>query len=276
MPKKSLIVISLALLTSIPTFAQEADGLTVTLGDIQFEVPGSFEERPDLAVASQLWAPGRFQFREGRAFYHPSSADILQVYSSDNPLVGLNHKKAQKKFLEDFGKDSKGGLQPLSRRTWGLDTFAGMFFPIPAEVSEAHVKMTLPWKDPQRDEEKTQREIMQFMRPDGNPVFPVVLKTNTPAAIYITKLTPAALLQVKGETRFWDVNFAPSQALLGEVTLGTSGGRQQGLPMFRCLPQGPEGARSSSGHQIGREPTKNPEEPQFWRRRSRLVLALRN
>ena len=31
--------------------------------------------------------------------------------------------------------------------------------------------------------------------------------------------------------------------------------------MFRCLPQGPEGARSSSGHQIGREPTKNPEEP---------------
>ena len=32
--------------------------------------------------------------------------------------------------------------------------------------------------------------------------------------------------------------------------------------MFRCLPQGPEGARSSSGHQIGREPTKNPEEPE--------------
>ena len=31
--------------------------------------------------------------------------------------------------------------------------------------------------------------------------------------------------------------------------------------MFRCLPQGSEGARSSSGHQIGREPTKNPEEP---------------
>ena len=117
MPKKSLIVISLALLTSIPTFAQEADGLKVTLGDIQFEVPGSFEERPDLAVASQLWAPGRFQFREGRAFYHPSSADILQVYSSDNPLVGLNHKKAQKKFLEDFGKDSKGGLQPILWRS---------------------------------------------------------------------------------------------------------------------------------------------------------------
>ena len=34
--------------------------------------------------------------------------------------------------------------------------------------------------------------------------------------------------------------------------------------MFRCLPQGPEGARSSSGHQIGREPTKNPEEPQKY------------
>ena len=33
--------------------------------------------------------------------------------------------------------------------------------------------------------------------------------------------------------------------------------------MFRCLPQGPEGDRSSSGHQIGREPTKNPEEPEI-------------
>ena len=130
----------------------------------------------------------------------------------------------------------RDSIGPLSKRTWGLDTFAGMFFPIPAEVSEAHVKMTLPWKDPERDEEKTQREIRQFMRPDGNLAFPVVLKTNNRAAIYITKLTPAALLQVKGITALWDVDFAPSQAVLGEVTLGTfqSGGSRSKAPAFRA------------------------------------------
>ncbi|MDA2929700.1 ankyrin repeat domain-containing protein [Acidobacteria bacterium AH-259-O06] len=237
-----------------------SERLTVTLDGIHVELPGSFQERPELAVANQLYAPGRFQFGEGRAFYDPSSAAIIQIHSSDNPLIGMNHEKAHKKFLQDFGKDPKAGAQPivwrsfltadttkslaqslpegmgpLSKRSWGLDTFASMFFPIPKEVDEAHGKKAAEWMIlAKNDKEKLIREISQFVRPDGKIVFPLFFQTNNPAGIYISSLTPGSLLQIQGPVDLWDVDFVPSQALLGELSMFTYGGIKRLAQAFRA------------------------------------------
>jgi len=183
---------------------------------MQFAVPRTFVETKELALAEQISAPGRFEFREGRAFYDPTTAEIIQVHVSDNPLIGLNHERAQKKFLVQFGG--------LSERSWGLDTFAAVFFPIPKESSEFGAKVLEQWMDGNPEERKGAEAFLKMGEGGVISVALVLRDATRPGMIYVVKLTPGALVQVKKKTVMWDINFQSNQALLGETGIANSEG----------------------------------------------------
>lgn len=193
-----------------------SESIAVTLQGLQFAVPRPFVETKELAVAEQISAPGRFAFREGRAFYNPATAEVIQVHVSDNPMVGLNHERAQKKFLATFGG--------LSERSWGLDTFAGVFFPIPKESSEFGGTVLEKWMNGNPEEREGAKAFLKMGEGGVVSVALVLRDATRPGSIYLVKLTPGALALVKKKTVLWDINFQPNQALLGETGIANSAG----------------------------------------------------
>jgi len=188
-----------------------SESAAVTLNKMRCTVPGRFQEAKELAVAEQIGAPGRFEFREGRAFYDTGSGEIIQLHVSDNPLIGFDYERAQKKFLTPFGG--------LSERSWGVDTLAAVFVPIPRESSELAAKILVQWESGKPEAEGLVRGKRKGL------VAVALVMTDKPGTIYIAKLTPDFLVEVKKKnTIMWDVEFSPSEALLGMAGVSNPGG----------------------------------------------------
>jgi hypothetical protein len=206
-----LILVFCSLVTlDEPSLAQSSGATKVELESLRLTVPASFKEVPDLAVANQIDAPGRFKFQRGRAFYDSTTADIVQFWTSDNPLVGMDHEKAQAMFLKPFGG--------LTERSWGLDTYSSMFIPWPKQAFEVWGKTAARCLE-DKNRKKVAKEMAQFIRPDGKIAFPLFFTTKGPSAIYVGKLTPALLMEIKEGTVSSDLEFVGNDALLGEFVL---------------------------------------------------------
>jgi hypothetical protein len=176
----------------------------VELGRLPLRIPSSFQNAPTLAVAENMDAPGRFKFTQGLGFFCPSTATIIQIHMSDNPLLGKAHDTTMKRFLDDFGG--------LSKRSWAADTYSSMFFPQPNDAFKDTAGLLGDLRS--GDRKKVEKIVKQYIQSDGTLLLPLATP-HGPGAPYIVSLTPGAVLKVEGGTWQVDMKFFPNHSDFG-------------------------------------------------------------